>query len=240
MTFEAALMAPLMSREEEREALRAWQDAGDQQALRRILESFARQAWAEARRWTDNRTQLEDLAAEGMIGLIDAAGSFDLSMDVRFGTYSAWAVRNRIMAALTYVTAVIDVPARACVDARSGRPNARSRNDAVAAAAVAVSIDDISGAGGGMRAVQWEGPTPEEEVTLRSENKRVQALLYEALAALNPAEREAILHRLEERPAPEDDCPGSRSRRRDIERRAMFRLRRCLQERGFSLAMLEC
>jgi RNA polymerase sigma-32 factor len=240
MTFEAALMAPLMSREEERAALRAWQDTGDQHALRRILEAFARQAWAEARRWTDNRTHIEDLAAEGMIGLIDAAGSFDLSMDVRFGTHSAWAVRNRIMAALARVTAVIDVPARACVDARSGHPSARSRTDAVAAAVGAVSIDDIGRSGEAMLAVQWEGPTPEEEVTLRSESQRVQSLLDEALAALNPAEREVILRKLEERPAPADDCPGSRSRRRDIERRAMYRLRCCLQERGFSLAMLEC
>jgi RNA polymerase sigma-32 factor len=100
MTFEAALRAPLMSREEEREAIRAWQENGDQQALHRILKSYARQAWSEARRWTDNRTHIEDLAAEGMIGLIDAAGNFDLSLNVRFGTFSAWAVRNRVMARL--------------------------------------------------------------------------------------------------------------------------------------------
>lgn len=239
MTFEAALRAPLMSREEERSALRAWQEAGDQGALDRILKSHARQAWSEARRWTDNRTHIEDLAAEGMIGLIDAAGTFDLSMDVRFATYSAWAVRNRVMAALGRVTAVIDVPARAYVDARSGRRGAKGGADALAAVSGAVSIDDMSEGEARTLSVPWDGLTPEEEVTIRSETMQVRQMLEEALAALGPAEREAILRRLEDTPGPEGRCPGERSRQRDIERRAMLRLRRSLQERGFSLEMLK-
>lgn len=238
MTFEVALRAPLMSREEERAALRAWQESGDRAALDRILKSHARQAWSEARRWTDNRTHVEDLAAEGMIGLIDAAGTFDLSMDVRFATYSAWAVRNRVMAALGRVTAVIDVPARAYVDARSARTAASPRADAIAAVSVAVSIDELGEGETRTLSVPWDGLTPEEEVATRSQTMQVRQMLEEALATLRPAERAAILRRLEDNPAPPSRGQAERSRQRDIERRAMLRLRRCLQERGFSLAML--
>lgn len=240
MKIEAILKAPLLSREEERAAIRAWQEAGDRKALDRILKSYARQAWSEARRWTDNRTHIEDLAAEGMIGLIDAAGNFDLSLNVRFGTFSAWAVRNRIMAALGRVTAVVDMPARAFVEARSGRAEAQRRGDVLTAAARALSIDDIAEGKSRTLFFAWDGPTPEEEVASRSEGQRVRQLLDEALAALRPDEREVILEKLEDRSIAADICPRSRSRRRDIERRAMLRLRRNLQERGFSLAMLEC
>ncbi len=228
-----------MSRQEERKALRSWQEDGDQDALDRILKSHARQAWAEARRWTDNRTHIEDLAAEGMVGLIDAAGNFDLSMDVRFGTYSTWAVRNRIMAALGRVTEIIDVPARTLVDARRRRPEGQDHSDAPIAAVESVPIDDVSDGERGAVAILRDELTPEQELAVRSESRRVRQLLDEALIGLRPAEREVILKKLEERPTSTNDDPGQRSRQREIERRAMLSLRRSLQKLGFSLKMLE-
>jgi RNA polymerase sigma factor (sigma-70 family) len=240
MSFEAALREPLLSREEERAALHAWQVDRDRQALDRLVRSHARQAWAEARRWTDNPVHLEDLAAEGVVGLIQAAGNFDLSMDVRFGTFAAWSVRNRIMAVLGSVTAVIDVPARTLINARSTRADALYQDEALAALARVESLDDGDDEGRGRAsAVAWDGLSPEEEVTLRSAKDQVRCLLEEALASLDPAEREIIRRRLDDDMEPDDMPPAARSRQREIERRAMHRLRRILQGRGFSFTMFE-
>ncbi|MDG4648658.1 sigma-70 family RNA polymerase sigma factor [Roseibacterium sp. SDUM158017] len=240
LSFQAALKEPLLSLEEERAALVAWQRAGDSRALDRLVRSHARQAWAEARRWTDNPAHLEDLAAEGMIGLIQAADTFDLSMDVRFGTFSAWAVRNRVMAALGSVTAIIDVPTRAYIDARRGRLEAGGRADALAAIGRMVSIDDSDDEGSRPVSIAWDGLNPEEAASTRSSTEQVHRLLEEALSALDPLERDVIRQKLEDAPAPDDARRVPRARQLEIERRAMRRLRQTLQQRGFSFAMLEC
>ena len=121
ITYLAAMKEPLLAVEQEREALRKWQEDRDRNALELLLRSHARQAWSQASRWTDNPVHLEDLVAEGMIGLMRAADNFNRDMDVRFATYSSWWVMTSISTALSRVKTVIDIPPRAYIDARMGR-----------------------------------------------------------------------------------------------------------------------
>lgn len=239
MSFRSALKEPLLDREEERAALAAWQERRDRQALEVLIRSHARQAWAEARRWTDNPSHVEDLVAEGMIGLIQAADAFDLTTDVRFSTFAAWSVRNRIMAALGTVTAVIDVPARAYVDARSGRLGRNGRAEALAAISGVISIHgDGDEEGDRPASIAWDGLSPEDAVATSTSRKMAHQLLEEALETLEPREREVIRRRLERDAGLTDERTPPRARDLEIERRAMRRLRQSLQQRGFSFEML--
>ena len=80
-SHRAALNEPMLAPEVERAAICAWQDDRDPHALELLLRSHARQAWAQAARWSDNPSQIEDLVAEGMIGLMRAADRFDRALD---------------------------------------------------------------------------------------------------------------------------------------------------------------
>ena len=107
MSYQAAMREPLLELQQERGALAGWQDRGDRAALELLLRSHARQAWSQAARYTDNPVHLEDLAAEGMIGLMRAATNFDRAQEVRFSTYSAWWVMNGVSSALARMLCLV-------------------------------------------------------------------------------------------------------------------------------------
>lgn len=88
--------ARLLSRAEERALLAAWQESGDRVALERLLAAFRRLVLSVVRRFSRYGVAAEDLAQEGMIGLVQAASRFDLGRDVRFSTYALWWVRAAI------------------------------------------------------------------------------------------------------------------------------------------------
>ena len=236
LSYQDALREPCLTAEVERQAIRAWQAKGDKDALGRLTASHARLAWSEARRWSNSTSDTEDLAAEGMIGLIEAANEFDLDRGVRFSTYASWFVKNRVVAASAKLGAVLDMPARVYLDARAGRLDPIRNADALAAldgvAADTSAADDETGI-----VVPCPDRTPEETAVARSSETRVKALLAQALENLDPMERTMIDRHLgmnDAGPVPAMD----RSRARAIERRAMHRLRNSLQEQGFSLALL--
>ena len=77
LSRDAALSAPMLDIDEERSAIRLWQDHRDRRALETLVRAHARLAWSVARRWTDNPAHLEDLVAAGMIGLVRAAERFE-------------------------------------------------------------------------------------------------------------------------------------------------------------------
>lgn len=55
-----------------------------------------RLAEREARRWAFDEESREDLAHEGVLGLLEAARRFDPARGLRFSTYAAWWVRAHI------------------------------------------------------------------------------------------------------------------------------------------------
>lgn len=86
----------MLSREQERELIKAWQGAGDRRALSRLCRSFEPLIRRIAGRFRRYRLPLEDMVQEGQIGLIEAAGAFDTTRNVRFATYAVWPIRARI------------------------------------------------------------------------------------------------------------------------------------------------
>lgn len=245
ITYRDARNEPLLAVEQEREAIRKWQDEGDRRSLELLVRSHARQAYAQAIRWTDNPVHLEDLAAEGMIGLMRAADKFDRSQDVRFSTYAAWWVMTHISAALVRVKSVIDMPSRTYRDARMGRLHGEDAHRAQMAIEGAIALEAPTG-DGGLAAEGLCSPdlTPEEVATAASSATALARMIHEALGELSPQEREIILRRkLQPVPDSLDDLATEmgmgRDRLRQVETRAMNRLRRSLIAKGFSREMLD-
>ncbi len=235
---------PILSIEEERDAISAWQQHGDRKALARLLSSHARMAWSAARRMTTDGALVEDLVSAGMVAMIDAANRFDISRNVRFNTYASWFVKNGILDALIRANGVVDIPSRVYLDARAGRLDPLRHASAIAAAEAAVAVDTGAGVQGeGAAIVPCPGKTPEELVSTQSEQDQVKRLLEGALKELDPMEQAVIRKRLDA------DCPEetqplmalkiTRAKLGSIERRAMHRLRQLLQQSGFTLAMLD-
>ncbi|MWD28462.1 sigma-70 family RNA polymerase sigma factor [Aquicoccus sp. SCR17] len=244
ITLQAAMKEPLLSLAEERAALRAWQGAGDRGALELLIRSHARQVYAQAARWSDNPAHLEDLVAEGFIGLMRAADNFDLSQEVRFSTYAAWWVLNGVSAAFTRIKTVIDIPARTYFDARTGRLPAEDQLFAQFAMQGMVELDAemLDGTGPG-EALACPDLTPEEATTQRSDKAEQRRLLEVALARLDPQDREVIRRRKLSEPPDSVETVAqalgmTKERLRQVEKRALMRLRRRLIDDGFGLAAL--
>lgn len=245
ITFKTAMAEPLLSSEQEREAIQRWQADGDRDALELLIRSHARQAWSLASRWSDNPIHTEDLVAEGIIGLMRAADNFDLEQDVRFGTYAGWWVMNGISSALGRTKSVIDVPARAIVAMRNGAMTDEDSAMVQMAVQGIIALDAPVGDGdwSAMDILVSDDMTPEEQATAQSLHAIQRKLLAEAIADLNEEEAE-VIRRRKLQPVPdslEDVAEAmrmTRDRLRQVEKRAMLRLRRVLLEAGFSRTML--
>ncbi len=244
-SVQAAAKVPLLEIDEERNAIRRWQDHGDREALELLIRSHARQAWSMAARYTDNPVHLEDLAAEGILGLIRAADDFDLCQDVRFSTYAGWWVMNGVTTAAARIRSVIDVPVRAVTEMRGGRLDEVDTNVVAMAMTGIVALDAPMGDGTAsmMDALISADLTPEETATAESLHEVQRRLIETAMSSLNDEEAE-IIRRRKLQPVPEsledvaDAMDMSRDRLRQVERRAMTRLRRLLLDGGFHRAML--
>lgn len=242
-TLQSALREPLMTVDTERDAIRRWQVEGDRRALELLLRSHARQAWSQALRFADNPVDLDDLVSEGMIGLMRAADHFDLRMNLRFSTYAAYWVMNGVYTALARIGTVIDMPVRTYLDARMGRMRDENAGLSFLATQGALPLD----AGGEGLSLSDRLPcsaeTPAEIAEMRSAQALLCRLLDQALAALNPIEKEIILRRKlaaepESAEAVAADMGLTLQKLRQEEARALTLLRRDLLARGFSRSML--
>ncbi|MCC6877848.1 MAG: sigma-70 family RNA polymerase sigma factor [Sandaracinaceae bacterium] len=92
----AALCAPMLDPETEQDYLRRIQRRNDPVALNALLVSHLRLVMSVAQKYTGHGLALEDLIAEGNLGLVEAARRFDLEKGTRFSTYAAWWVRALI------------------------------------------------------------------------------------------------------------------------------------------------
>ncbi len=242
-TLQTALREPLLTADSERDAIRRWQDEGDRRALELLLRSHARQAWSQALRYADNPVDLDDLVAEGMIGLIRAADNFDRKLGLRFSTYAAFWVMNGVFAALSRIGTVIDMPVRTYLDARMGRLSGDDTGLTLLATQGALPLD----AGGEGQSLSdrlaCSGTTPAEDAEIRSAQALLCRFLTEALATLDPTDQ-AIIQRRRLAADPEcveavaADLGMSVQRLKQTETRALNRLRHSLLARGFSRALL--
>lgn len=100
----------LLSREEEIELGTRIQNDRDPEALEQMINANLKLVVKIANDYARYGLSVEDLVSEGNIGLMKAAERFDPTVGVRFSTYSAWWIRQRIKAALGNQSRTIRLP----------------------------------------------------------------------------------------------------------------------------------
>lgn len=91
---------PMLAREEEAALARRYREQGDPRDRERLVAANLRFVVSVARRYRYRGLSMEDLVAEGNVGLLRAAERYDADRGVRFVTYAAWWIRRSILAAL--------------------------------------------------------------------------------------------------------------------------------------------
>lgn len=234
LSYSAALRAPMLEIDQEREAITSWQKSGDVKALEVLIRSHARQVYACAMRLSKNPSELDDLFAEGVVGLIKAAERFDLQRDVRFSTYAHWWILNSVSRAVAQFKSVVDVPSLS-------RRLPNEPGFAELGIFPSLSLDSTPGESNKTPSdyIQSPDPTPEEFAIAQSHKRWVHDLVYDSLNELNELEREVVVSRnLKSEPVSYNDLVEklgfSREHLRKVERRALSRLKIGLLERGMT------
>ncbi len=101
---------PRLTVEEERKLARMCAE-GDEEAIRRMVNSNLRLVVSVAREYTGRGVPLLDLIQEGSIGLLVAARKFDYTLDFRFSTYATKWIRQGVTRCLANHSLLIRVPA---------------------------------------------------------------------------------------------------------------------------------
>ena len=100
---------PRLTVEEERELARRCAQ-GDEDAVRRMVNSNLRLVVSVAREYAGRGVALLDLIQEGSIGLLVAARKFDYTLDYRFSTYATKWIRQGVTRCLMNHAGLIRVP----------------------------------------------------------------------------------------------------------------------------------
>ncbi len=84
--------------------------AGDQKSLALMIESNLRFVITIAKEYQGRGLPLEDLIAEGNVGLVRAATRYDETVGVKFTTYAVWWIRQGILSALAEKARMVRLP----------------------------------------------------------------------------------------------------------------------------------
>lgn len=87
---------PILEEDEEHQLASLWQEKGDREALKKLISSHLRLVAKIARGYSGYGISLEDLIAEGNIGVMQAVQHFDPTIGYRFSTYAAWWIKAKI------------------------------------------------------------------------------------------------------------------------------------------------
>src|SRR3954467_1718374 len=101
---------PLLTAEQERELAYRIED-GDSEARDQMVRANLRLVVNIARSYQGKGLGLQDLIAEGNLGLLRAVEGFDPSMNTRFSTYASYWIKQSIKRALVNTAKTIRIPA---------------------------------------------------------------------------------------------------------------------------------
>jgi RNA polymerase primary sigma factor len=107
--LRAIARLPRLTADEEREVGRRVQ-AGDEEALRRLVEGNLRFVVSYAKRYRGLGVSFLDLVHEGNLGLMEAARRFDPGRNVKFITYAVWWIRQALTHALSMQVRAFSLP----------------------------------------------------------------------------------------------------------------------------------
>jgi len=100
---------PLLTREEEEGIARA-AAKGNKAAREKLVNSNLRFVVSIAKRHQGLGMSLEDLIAEGNVGLLSAVDRYDVEKNCRFISYAVWWIRQAILSALSEKSRMIRLP----------------------------------------------------------------------------------------------------------------------------------
>jgi RNA polymerase nonessential primary-like sigma factor len=98
-----------LTAEQEREYVIKAQ-AGDYTARNKLINSQLKQITNIARGYANAKNSVADLIGDGVLGLVEALGRFDLSKDVRFYTFAWWEIRAHITYKVYDTANIVSVP----------------------------------------------------------------------------------------------------------------------------------
>jgi RNA polymerase primary sigma factor len=194
---------------------------GDREALALLVAANMRFVKKVARRYRHCGLPMEDLVAEGCLGILQAAGRFDPSHGTRFVTYAVWWIRKAILIALGERSRLVRLPEgqtlrilehrRSVPSPSRGRTVAPARHGSrifhppapgdAPAWGREMSLEEAASAAGGRTPLDWlraADPSVEQEL-IRADRTRS---LRGALERLTSQEREVLALRfgLDDRP----------------------------------------
>ena len=246
-----AMRQKMLSAEDESELLTRWRDTGDMEVREKIIRSHMRICYSLASKWTKNESHINDLAQEGVFGLIHAMDKFDPSRNIRFGTYAKWWIKTSIEDKLSKISLSIDMPSRVYRKAKASEPAPGTEDlvpwEARVIARGEIPLDAPMGDNGEDTLIDMisdHQPNPEENSMESNRLNEIKRLIDTALnKAMTPREAE-IIRRRSLTDSPEtleviaESMGISRERVRQIQGNALLKLKRHMIETKFPISML--
>ncbi len=270
--MKAAMDAPFLTRERERELAVAWAERRDEQALHELAHAHMRLVIALAARFRNYGLPMPDLVQEGHVGLLEAAARFEPEREVRFSTYATWWIRASIQDHILRNWSIVRGGTssaqkalffnlrrlRARITQAAGSGASLDSVYSEIATAVGVSKSDVAtmaarlsasdtslnaplseqeaGVSDRMDFLICDKPLPDESVETAIDGDRRVRWLRQALGVLTDRERRIIKERRLQDDAATLESLGerlgiSKERVRQIENRALEKLKRALLER---------
>jgi RNA polymerase sigma-32 factor len=269
----AAMDAPFLEREEERELAVRWREKGDEAALHRLTSAHMRLVISLATRFRHYGLPMADLVQEGHVGLLEAAARFEPERDVRFSTYATWWIRASIQDYILRNWSIVRGGTSSAQKAlffnlrrlrarltRGGEERIADEVHGKIAEAIGVSRKDVAlmdarlsapdtslnapvldaDSSGSTERVEFlvdTSPLPDENVSEVIDNERRVRWLQQALEVLNERELRILrARRLDDEQVTleflGDRLGISKERVRQIENRALEKLKRALIDRN--------
>lgn len=89
---------------------------GDREAIEKLITANLRFVVSVAKQYAGQAEMLDELIAQGNIGLIDAAKTFDPSRGFKFISYAVWHIRKEILKYLNEIHRTVKVPLNITTD----------------------------------------------------------------------------------------------------------------------------